>query len=121
MDWLDLLAIQGTLKSLLQRHSSKASILRCLHRTPLSKSAAITVTVSSFIYVGREASFDETRENVIVLTGFFKLFVDRHSLPYCDTHVFSVKSKEQKLVKKEMKQSQTLHPTSKLRPRHEMK
>ena len=28
MDWLDLLAIQGTLKSLLQRHSSKASILR---------------------------------------------------------------------------------------------
>ena len=29
MDWLDLLAIQGTLKSLLQNHSSKASILHC--------------------------------------------------------------------------------------------
>ena len=29
MDWLDLLAVQGTLKSLLQRHSSKASILQC--------------------------------------------------------------------------------------------
>ena len=29
MDWLDLLAIQGTLKSLLQHHSSKASILQC--------------------------------------------------------------------------------------------
>ena len=29
-DWLDLLAFQGTLKSLLQHHSSKASILRCL-------------------------------------------------------------------------------------------
>ena len=29
MDWLDLLAIQATLKSLLQHHSSKASILRC--------------------------------------------------------------------------------------------
>ena len=29
MDWLDLLAIQGTLKSLLQHHSSEASILRC--------------------------------------------------------------------------------------------
>ena len=28
-DWLDLLAIQGTLKSLLQHHNSKASILRC--------------------------------------------------------------------------------------------
>ena len=30
MDWLDLLAIQGTLKSLVQHHSSKASILWCL-------------------------------------------------------------------------------------------
>ena len=29
MDWLDLLAVQGTLKSLLQHHISKASILRC--------------------------------------------------------------------------------------------
>ena len=30
MDWLDLLALQGTLKSLLQHHSSKTSIFRCL-------------------------------------------------------------------------------------------
>ena len=29
MDWLDLLAVQGTLKSLLQHYTSKASILRC--------------------------------------------------------------------------------------------
>ena len=29
IDWLDLLSVQGTLKSLLQHHSSKASILRC--------------------------------------------------------------------------------------------
>ena len=29
MDWSDLLVVQGTLKSLLQHHSSKASILRC--------------------------------------------------------------------------------------------
>ena len=29
IDWLDLLAVQGTLKSLFQHHSSKASILRC--------------------------------------------------------------------------------------------
>ena len=29
MDWLELLAVQGTLKSLLQHHSSKASILQC--------------------------------------------------------------------------------------------
>ena len=38
MDWLDLLAVQGTLKSLLQHHSSKASILQC--------SAFITVQLS---------------------------------------------------------------------------
>ena len=30
MDWVDLLAVQGTLKSLLQHHSVKASILQCL-------------------------------------------------------------------------------------------
>ena len=41
MDWLDLLAVQGTLKSLLQHHSSKASILRhsvffrCTHTNTL--------------------------------------------------------------------------------------
>ena len=29
MDWLDLLAVQGPLKSLLQHHSSKASVLQC--------------------------------------------------------------------------------------------
>ena len=29
MDWLDLLVVQGTLKSILQHHTSKASILRC--------------------------------------------------------------------------------------------
>ena len=38
MDWLDPLAVQGTLKSLLQHHSSKASILRC--------SASFTVQLS---------------------------------------------------------------------------
>ena len=39
MDWLDLLAVQGTLKSLLQHHSSKASILR--------RSAIFTVQLSN--------------------------------------------------------------------------
>ena len=38
MDWLDLLALQGTLKSLLQHHSSNTSILRC--------SAFFTVQIS---------------------------------------------------------------------------
>ena len=45
MDWLDLLAVQGTLKSLLQDHSSKASILQCsaLFIVQLSHSYMTTV------------------------------------------------------------------------------
>ena len=35
IDWFDLLAVQGTLKSLLQYHSSKASILRCSAHEPV--------------------------------------------------------------------------------------
>ena len=38
MDWLDLLAVQGTFKSLLQHHSSKASILWCFLYSPILKS-----------------------------------------------------------------------------------
>ena len=34
MDWLDLLAVQGTLKSLLQHHSSQTSILQCFLHSP---------------------------------------------------------------------------------------
>ena len=46
MDWLDLLAVQGTLKSLLQHHSSKVSILR--------RSAFFTVQLShSYIATGK--------------------------------------------------------------------
>ena len=36
MDWLDLLAVQGTLKSLLQHHSSKVSSWTIVHQVPLS-------------------------------------------------------------------------------------
>ncbi|KAB0340971.1 hypothetical protein FD755_024560 [Muntiacus reevesi] len=43
MDWLDLLAVQGTLKSLLQHHSSKASILRCSEQFPSLKTTLRTL------------------------------------------------------------------------------
>jgi len=46
MHWLDLLAVQGTLKSLLQHHSSKASVLQC--------SAFFTVQIShSYMTTGK--------------------------------------------------------------------
>ena len=49
MDWLDLLSVQGTLKSLLQHHSSKASVLRC--------SAFFTCEVKISVLLSRLESF----------------------------------------------------------------
>ena len=51
MDWLDLLAVQGTLKSPLHHHSSKASILR--------HSAFFTVQLSTSHKILRENSFEQ--------------------------------------------------------------
>ena len=61
IDWLDLLAVQGTLKSLLQHHSPKASILWCLafFMVQLSHSYMTTVkTIASTIqtFVGKVMS-----------------------------------------------------------------
>ena len=54
MDWLDLLAVQGTLKSLLQHHSSKASILR--------RSAIFTVQLSHpYMTAGKTIAPDAER------------------------------------------------------------
>ena len=56
MDWLDLLAIQGTLKSLIQHHSSKASILWCsaffivqLSHPYMTSRKAIALTRRTFV------------------------------------------------------------------------
>ena len=56
MDWLDLLAVQGTLKSLLQYHSSKAPILRCsafftvqLSHPYMSTGKTIALTRQTFV------------------------------------------------------------------------
>ena len=56
MDWLDLLAVQETLKSLLQHHSSKASVLRC--------SAFFTVQLSHpYMTTGKTIAL--TRETLV--------------------------------------------------------
>ena len=56
MDWLDLLAVQGTLKSLLQHNSSKASVLQCsafftvqLSHPYMTTGKTITLTRQTFI------------------------------------------------------------------------
>ena len=66
MDWLDLLAVQGTLKSLLQHHSSKASILR--------RSAFFTVQLSHpYMTTGKTIAL--TRRTLVdkVMSLFFNI------------------------------------------------
>ena len=57
MDWLDLLAVQGTLKSLLQHHNSKVSVLRCsvffmveLSHLYMTTGKAVALTLWTFVY-----------------------------------------------------------------------
>ena len=50
MDWLDLLKVQGTLKSLLQCHSSKASACSCLVNKNLSSFLKSNVSLTAFLY-----------------------------------------------------------------------
>ena len=63
MDWLDLLAVQGTLKSLLQHHSSKASILQ--HSTFFTvqlshpyMTTGKTIALTSWTFVGKVMSLE---------------------------------------------------------------
>ena len=56
MDWLDLLAVQGTLKGLLQHHSSKASILWC---------SAFFIVQLSYPYITTGKTIPLTRQNFV--------------------------------------------------------
>ena len=58
MDWLDLLAVQGTLKSLLQPHSSKASSLRCsaLSFSHPYMTTGKTIALTKWNFVGKVMS-----------------------------------------------------------------
>ena len=77
MDWLDLLAVQGTLKSLLQHHSSKASILQC---------SAFFIVQISHPYMSAGKTIALTRWNFVdkvmsllfnMLSGLFITFLPR--------------------------------------------
>ena len=61
MDWLDLLAVQGTLKSLLQHHSSKASVLQhsaffILQLSHLNMTTGKTIVLTRRTFVGKGMS-----------------------------------------------------------------
>ena len=73
IDWLDLLAVQGTLKSLLQHHSSKASILRCsaFFMVQLSHpymTTVKTIALTRWTFVGKVKSLLFNRLSRLVIT-----------------------------------------------------
>ena len=80
IDWFDLLAVQGTLKSLLQQHSSKTSILQCL---------AFFIVQLSYPYVTTGKTIALTRWTFVnkVMSLLF------YAVQICHCHSFS--SKEQ--------------------------
>ena len=78
MAWLDLLAVQGTLKSLLQHHSSKASVLRCsvffivqLSHPYITTGKTIALTRQTFVNKGMSLLFN-------MLSRLVKTFLPRN-------------------------------------------
>ena len=73
MDWLDLLAVQGTVKSLLQHHSSKASILQCsaFFMVQLSHpymTTGKTIALTRWTFVGKVMSLLLNMLSMLVIT-----------------------------------------------------
>ena len=73
MDWLDILAVQGTLKSLLQHHSSKASILSCsaffiVQLSHLYLTTGKTIALTRWIFVGKMMSLLFNMVSRLVIT-----------------------------------------------------
>ena len=73
MDWLDLLAVQGTLKSLLQHHSSKASILQCsaffiVQLSHPYMTTGKTITLTRWTLVGKVISLLSNMLSRLVIT-----------------------------------------------------
>ena len=78
MDWLDLLAVQGTLRSLLQHHSSKASVLLCL---------AFFIVQLSHLYMTTGKTIALTRQTLVqsksvIIQAWDNKFFDKKSETY---------------------------------------
>ena len=90
MDWLDLLAVQGTLKSLLQHHSSKASILRrsaffiVQHSHPYMTTGK-TIALTRWTFVGKVMSVIFNMLSRLVIT--FLPRSKRLLISYCSNHL----------------------------------
>ena len=76
MDWLDLLAVQGTLKSLLQHHSSKASSLRrsaffTVHLSHPYMTTGKTIALTRWTFVSKVMSLLFNMVSRLVITFYF--------------------------------------------------
>ena len=87
MDWLDLLAVQGTLKSLFQHHSLKASILLC---------SAFFIVQLSHPYMTTGKTIALTRQTFVVRGGYPMSKSKRNSL-YFNKSINRGKKKQEKL------------------------
>ena len=97
IDWLDLLAVQGTLKSLLQHHSSKASIFRCstffiVQLSHPYMTTGKTIALTRWTFVGKVMSllFNILSRLVITFLPKSKLEYNLQSLAYnkCLTNIY---------------------------------
>ena len=73
MDWLDLLTVQGTLKSLLQHHSSKASVLQCsasfiVQLSHLYMTTGKTIALTRWTFAGKVMSLILNMLSRLVIT-----------------------------------------------------
>ena len=82
MDWLDLLAVPGTLKSLLQHHSSKISILQCsaffmvqLSHPYMTAGKPIALTRQTFVGKAMSLLFNMLSRLVIVQCPIYILYI----------------------------------------------
>ena len=95
MDWLDLLAVQGTLKSLLQHHRSKASILWCsaffiVHFSHPYMTTGKTIILTRWTFVGEVMSLLFNMPSILVIT-----FLPRSSVQFsCSVVSDSLRSHE---------------------------
>ena len=95
MDWLDLLAVQGTLKSLLQHHSSKASILWCsaffiVHLSHPYMTTGKAIALTRWTFVGKVMSLLFNMLSRLVITFLLILICQIWLQPHlhCLTLVF---------------------------------
>ena len=98
MDWLDLLAVQGTLKSLFQHHSSKASFLQCsaffivqLSHPYMTTGKTIALTRQTFVveYIMRNPGLNEAQAGIKIAE------ININNLRYADDTILLRGSKEE--------------------------